>query len=227
MNMNIQTISSIWDENNAKTINENFEEIGDREGKLVSDILSSNEEASKPQINGVDRSLATTFSYLNNAGTNFTASMDGVIHRTWIYAGGTAELGLGLALHPVPYQQAGEEVCYKTFPLRHGWNHVELNFPVEKGKRYTLFKRAVTKDITTLSVLLRGWNAHPDIMNNGLKFHCGAWLAGGDTFANYNAFFEIEFITNLAQLFRLRDEKVYIGDAPPLEAKYWFKPLGG
>ena len=224
--MNIQTISSIWDENNAKKINENFEEIGDREGKLVSDILSNNEEASKPQINGVNRPGGSDFRYLNNAGLNFTANVNGVLYRTWIYAGATAEMGVGLALHPNPNQPAGEEVCYKTFLLRHGWNHVELNFPVEKGKRYTLFKRSVTKDITTLATILNGWAANPDIMNNGLKFHCGAALVGG-TMTNYNAFFEIELITNLAQLFRLRDEKVYIGDTPPLEAKYWFKPLGG
>lgn len=224
--MDIQQISSNWSETDADNINANFQEIQEREAKIVSDILSKNEENSKPQINGVKRPGGSDFRYLNNCGINFTANTDGALYRTWIYAGGTAEMGVGLALHPNPNQPAGEELFYKVLSLRHGWNHVELNFPVEKGKRYTLFKRSVEKDITTLATLMTGWNTHPDIMNNGLKFHCGAKLAGG-TMTNYNAFFEIELITSFVQLFRLRDEKLYIGCTPSTEAKYWLKPLEG
>ncbi len=224
--MKMNQVSSVWDEGNAKSINDNFEVIQDREAKIVSEILSKNEDSNKPQINGVKRPGGSDFRYLNDCGINFTANTNGALYRTWIYAGGTAEMGIGLALHPNPNQMAGEELFYKVYSLRHGWNHVELNFPVEKGKRYTLFKRKVTKEITTLATVMHGWSTHPDIMNNGLKFHCGAALIGG-SITNYNAFFEIELITTFAQLFSLRDEKLYVGSTPPPEARYWFKPLEG
>lgn len=224
--MKLNQILSVWNEENVQNINDNFEKIEAREAKIVSDILSKNEVSSKPKINGVNRPTGSDFRYLNNAGINFTANTDGAIHRTWIYASSTAEIGIGLAIHPEPSKPNWEEVCYKIFPLSIGWNHVELNFPVEKGIRYTLFKRFIKKDIATLSTTLNGWDTHPEIMNNGLKIHIGAALTGG-TFTNYNTFFEIELITNFAQLFRLMSERFYVGSTPPPEAKYWLKPLEG
>lgn len=209
-------------------LEKNENSFAEREAEIVKSILSNAKSEDLIPKNGLARrDDSRDFRALDNCGINFIAELDGVIHGAWVYADKDGMMGAGLAEQPDPYAAAGEEIYYKTFPMKRGWNHLELNFTVEKGKRYILFKRIIQGIVYTDSKIIKGWATNPELIRNGLDFRCESYLDGRGVISNYCPFFEIEFVTKLDQIYKLLTEKFYIGNTPYESTEYWFKPVGG
>lgn len=229
--MNIEKLTNNWDEDNKKRIDSNFAKLASLDYKIMTDFIDSDPAALDTSINGKMRTSEAVLRDLSDYGTNFTAQVNGFIHRGWVYTSGSGRIGFGLA-EQTATGVATSETYFTEVDLVSGWNHVTLNFPVEQNKSYTLFKRTIGNSIATYYVAITGWNSHPFI-SNGLKFNAGKFLSESSTYISYGPFFEFEVVTNLAQIYKLVNESVvpaqqfYVGDNPPLDAQFWFKPVGG
>lgn len=229
--MTIEKIGLPLDREELDKLNRNLENLNKLDYKIMQDFLRGDPSQLTPQINGLMRSSDLDMRLLNDFGTNFVADVNGVIYKAQVYAGSSGELGFGLA-EQATNDVASSELYFKVVEVKSGWNEITLNFPVQQGKQYTLFKRIVGENILTNSQLISGWNTYPFI-SNGLTMEAGKYLNQTGTYRNYTPFYEIQLITSLAQIYKIANDSVippqqfYVGDNPPVDAQFWFKPVGG
>lgn len=229
--MDIRTITSQWNDVNLDRINHNFSELRGIEYRAIQDMLSTDPGKLTPIVNGISKPAELDMRLLNNYGINFIPKVNGIIHKVSVYCGSAGKLGFGLAAQTTN-DVTTSELYFDTFDLKRGWNEVELNFPVEQGAQYTLFKRFVGDSILTNTTIVNGWADYP-FMDDGLRFVAGKYLDDILTYRNYSTFFDIRVITSLAQIYKIANDRVkppqqfYVGDNPPLDAQFWFKPVGG
>lgn len=229
--MTIEILTNNWDSDNKERIDRNFATLGSMDYRVMQDFFNSNPSKLTPAINGKNRPAARDLRLLDNFGTNFTAEVNGIIHRAWVFASVSGKLGFGMAEQDQS-GPASSELFFIEVDLTAGWNLVTLNFSVEQNRSYTIFKRFVNESITTNSMRITGWATHP-FMSEGLTFNAGKFLDETGTYTNYGPFFEIEFVTSLAQVYKIANESVvppkqfYVGDNPPQSSQFWFKPVGG
>lgn len=226
----IEKLTNNWDRENKNRIDRNFENLGRLDLNIMEDILNSDPSDYSPKINGKLKEDMERTTSISEYGTNITAEVNGVITRAWVYSSDSINLGLGIAEQEFNDKSTAIiKVVEKN--LKTGWNEVELNFPVEQNKSYTLFKRDVGEGTSTGVVTISGWNSHP-FLSEGLKFNGGKVLDETGSYTNYTPFFEIEMITSPAQLYKIMNDSVkpksqfYVGDTPPDNAQFWFKPVG-
>ena len=225
----IEKLSANWDRENKERIDNNFAELSKLDLKIMDDFLHADPSNLTPKVNGLERSHEGVLRTLNDYGTNFTATTNGVIHRGWVYVVKDGEMGFGLA-----EQERNEEATsinkYIIVNLKSGWNQVTLNFPVEQNKSYTLFKRNESDSVSVRNSHVYGWTTFP-FQENGLVFNAGKYLNSHLTYVNYSPFYDIELITSPAQIYKIANESIkppqqfYVGDNPPEDAQFWFKPV--
>ncbi len=227
----IEILTNNWDRDNKERIDRNFANLGKLDLDIMDDFLHTDPSQLTPRINGLSRPSTPDLRTLNDFGINVTAEVNGVIHRAWVYVNKTGGVGFGIA-EQERNGVAKAIIRYITLNLKQGWNHVILNFPVEQNKSYTLFKRNVDETVLINTASILGWADYP-FKRNGLDFNAGKFLNETSTYTNYGPFFEIELITSLAQIYKISGDSVkpsqqfYVGDNPPSDAQFWFKPLGG
>jgi len=226
----IEKLTNNWDRDNKNRIDRNFAILGRLELDIMEDFFNADPSVLSTKINGLSKPAGFDLRNLNNYGINFTANVNGIIHRAWVYAESNGEIGFGLA------EQNRNDVHtsiirYITVNLKSGWNEVTLNFPVEQNISYTIFRRNVNDGIRLNTKSVSGWSDYP-FVSNGLTFRAGKFLDEAATYANYGPFFDIELVTSLSQVYKIANDSVkptpyiYVGDNPPLEAQFWFKPVG-
>lgn len=224
----IEILTNNWDRDNKERIDRNFANLGKLDLNIMEDILGGDPEKLTPKINGKKLSDRQTTTSLNDFGINVTAEVNGVISHAWVYSSSNRRIGLGIAEQKVSDRYTAINKFIEV-DLKTGWNEVELLFPVEQNKSYTLFRRDVGEGTSTGSVSITGWNTHP-FLSNGLKFNAGKYLNETGTYRNYSPFFEIQLITSPAQIYKIMNDSVkpkqqfYVGDNPPSDAQFWFKP---
>lgn len=231
--MDIQKITNQLNGDNLDRINHNFSELSKIEYRVIQDMISSDPAKLTPGINGMEKPPEIDLRNFNDYGVNFRVDTNGIIHKVSIYANREGQLGVGLAKQNGG-SIAGAELYYKIIQLKSGWNEVELNFPIEQNARYTLFRRTVSDSVATAGITVSGgWNNYP-FMTNGIgHFFGGMYLNQTGTSRHYTTFFEIQVITSLAQIYKIANDSVkpsqqfYVGDNPPQDAQFWFKPVSG
>ncbi len=229
--MAIEKITGSWDAVNLERINQNFELLNSRELEFMKDFLSTDPSTLTPLLNGKEKLDNLDMHSLNNFGINFRAEVNGIIYKASVYANRSGKLGVGLAKQ-LSSDVMSEELYYKTVNLKRGWNEIVLNFPVEQNVNYTLFRRSEGDVIQTANLNAAPWGSHPFI-ENGIKFIVGKFLDETTTYGRYSTFFEIQLITSLAQIYKIANDSVkpaqqfYVGDNPPQDAQFWFKPVSG
>lgn len=229
--MNIETLTNHWDRENKNRIQRNFNILARIPTNIIEDLLTADPTEIKTKKNGLSIPNNMDLRLLNDFGINFTAKTDGVIYKTKIYARTSGKIGVGLHEQKVT-DVAGALIKYIVVNVSAGWNTVVLNFPIRVGESYTLFKRFEGESILTNTTIVRGWNTYP-FTENGMRFNAGKFLNDTKTYTNYSTFFEIELVTNPAQVFKMLNDKAkplpqfYVGDTPPPDAQFWFKPVGG
>ncbi len=226
----IEKLTNNWDKENKERIDRNFANLGRLDLNIMEDILSNDVTKLTPKINGKKLSDRQTTSSLNDFGVNITAEVNGVISNAWVYTANDMRIGLGIAEQETSDKYSAINKLIEV-DLKKGWNKVGLLFPVEQNKSYTLFRRDVGEGTSTGSVSISGWSTHP-FESNGLKFNSGKYLNDTLTYQNYSPFFELELITSPAQIYKIMNDSVkaeqqfYVGDNPPSDAQFWFKPVG-
>ncbi|WP_080875541.1 hypothetical protein [Oceanobacillus timonensis] len=227
----IERIGSPLNRDELEKINSNFEKLDKIDYKIMQDFLSADPTRLTPGVNGIVKPTELDTRNLNNYGINFRAGVNGIIYKVSIYANRAGQLGVGLAEQEMN-SEATAELYYKIVDLRRGWNEVELNFPVEQQKRYTIFRRIVAESILNAGVTVFPWNEYP-FENNGLEnFAGGMFLDQSNMSRHYSTFFNIRVITSIAQVYKIANDSVkppqqfYVGNNPPQDAQFWFKPVG-
>lgn len=230
--MTIERIGSPLDRTELDKINKNFENLSKIDYKIMRDFLNADPGKLTPSLNGVEKPTGDLdIRNLNDFGVNFTPGINGVIYQTSVYAAQSGALGIGLAEQD-RNDVASSELYLKVIDVRQGWNTVVLNFPVSQGKGYTLFKRNMESDISLAVRVISSWANH-QFINGGLRMNIGKYLNDTNTYSVYNGLFEIQLITSLAQVYKIANDSVippqqfYVGDNPPQDAQFWFKPVGG
>lgn len=226
-------ISGNYDNQTVDDLNYNFKEVSGIETKVIEDLLEATPANIKPDINGAERIPSGPYNNSTNYGANFIAEVNGIIHATWVFASASGKMGFGLVEQDAS-SLAGAQIAYKELNLTYGWNRIILNFPVEQGIRYTLFKRHLAGQSVNLRQDSRdGWQSNPSqwlgrsltMMNGRFIDRTGNWLT--------IFFFEIEVISNLVEVYKIMNESVnipnqfYVGQNPPSDAQFWFRPVGG
>ncbi len=226
----IETLTNNWDRDNKERIERNFANLGRLDLQIMEDFLSKDPSKFTPKINGKSIEDRETTTSLNDFGVNVTAEVNGVITHAWVYVADARKLGLGIAEQNRDGLYTGINKLVEM-ELKSGWNRVSLMFPVEQNKSYTLFRRDIGEGTSTGSLSISGWSTHP-FQSNGLVFNAGKFLDDTKTYQNYSPFFDIELITSPAQIYKLANDSVkpaqqfYVGDNPPSDAQFWFKPVG-
>ncbi len=226
----IEKLTNNWDKENKERIDRNFANLGRLDLNIMEDILSNDVTKLTPKINGKKLSDRQTTSSLNDFGVNITAEVNGVISSAWVYTANDMRIGLGIAEQETSDKYTAINKLIEV-DLKKGWNEVELLFPVEQNKSYTLFRRDIGEGTSTGSLSISGWSTHP-FQSNGLIFNSGKYLNDTLTYQNYSPFFELELITSPAQIYKIMNDSVkaeqqfYVGDSPPSDAQFWFKPVG-
>lgn len=227
----VRKLLTKWNDENREIIDSNFREVNSIDLKIMEDFLKSDPSKLDVKLNGLKKPSAIDPSNLNDYGTNYRAEVNGIIHAGWIYANHSGKVGIGLAEQETN-SIAGSQIAFKQYTLSKGWNRLVLNFPVAQNQNYTLFKRNVDGPMDINTYLTDGY-ANTQFMVNGLIPSVGKFLDETGTYRNFSPLFEIEFITNLSQIYKLVNNSVkppqqfYVGDNPPTDAQFWFKPVGG
>jgi len=228
-----RTISGNWDNQTIDDLNYNFKEVSGIEIKVIEDLLEATPANIKPDINGAERIPSGPYNTSTNYGANFIAEVNGIIHATWVFASASGKMGFGLVEQDAA-SLAGAQIAYKELNLTYGWNRIILNFPVEKGVRYTLFKRNLAGQSVNLRQEARdGWQSNPtQWLGRSLTMMNGRFTDRTSNWLNI-FFFEIEVISNLVEVYKIMNESVnipnqfYVGQKPPSDAQFWFRPVGG
>lgn len=226
-------IGGNWDNKTIDDLNYNFKEVSGIESKVIEDLLNATPNNIKPDVNGAERIPSGPYNNSTNYGANFIAEVNGIIHATWVFASTSGKMGFGLVEQDAS-SVSGAQIAYKELNLTYGWNRIILNFPIEQGVRYTLFKRHLAGQSVNLRQDSRsGWQSNPSqwlgrsltMMNGRFIDRTGNWLT--------IFFFEIEVISNLVEVYKVMNESVnipnqfYVGQNPPSDAQFWFRPVGG
>lgn len=225
----IKLLTNRWDNDNKNRIDDNFRYLSKIPSEIIHDLLSLDPSKIDTRLNGLSKS-SNDLRNLDDYGINFRADVNGVLFRTQVYASRSGKLGIGLHEQKTN-DVAGALIKYIVVDVKSGWNSVILNFPVEVGQSYTLFKRNESETILTSSEIISGWATYPWI-SNGLTFNAGKYLDQAGTYRNYSTFFEIELVTNPATVFYMMyesakpDPQFHVGSTPPTEGQFWFRPVG-
>lgn len=228
--VNIEPITNNWDRENRDIIQRNFDKLARQKYEIMKDFLDADPSKLNAKLNGKLRADMGTTSNLNNFGINFDAEVNGVIWRAWVYADQAGKVLFGLAEQEVN-RVASAELKVIEVDLNVGWNHVTLNFPVEQNKSYTIFRRNIGDEISLSRTTIRPWNTHP-FLSEGLVFRGGKYLDEQGSYAAYSPFYEIELVTSPAQIYKIANDSVkperqfYVGNNPPIDTQFWFKPVG-
>lgn len=229
--MSLNQIGNNWDVNTVETIQENFDYLSQTESRVISDIMRQDPAELSAHINGASKRERHLINSSADFGVNFAAKANGVIAYVWVFSPNAKRLGLGM-VEQVVGGVGSTQIVYAIHALRPGWNKVFINAPIQQGLSYTLFKRDVGQGRDTGSVRISPWSNH-NFLGSLLDFNGGMFIHETGTHAQYSTFFEIGVITNLAQVYHLMNTSVqpaqqfYVGDNPPPDAKFWFKPVGG
>lgn len=227
----IEPLTNNWDRENKERIERNFANLAKLDLEIMHDFLEADPEKLDTKLNGLKRADMQLSSNLNNYGINVTAEVNGVVYRAWVYATQNASVQFGLA-EQEPNRVVSAELIVKEYNLKAGWNRVTLNFPLEQNKSYTLFRRNIEFGVPLSRTTISGWGSYP-FLKNGLNFNGGKYLDQQGAYLAYTPFYEIEFVTSPAQVYKIANESVkppqlfYVGDEPPLDVQFWFKPVTG
>lgn len=231
--MTIREVPNELNRAGRNIVNDNFKQFSTIESNAIKAMLERNPGNLTPDVNGLLRSeyLVDDMRTMPRYGIQFVAKVNGVISGAWVYASNAGSMIVGLAYKKNRELETGT-VGEKVVNLVKGWNHVEMAFPIEQDEHYILYKRFSSTSISTATRIISGWNKY-DFHGNALKLINASILGSTSGYSNYNTFFEIEVITSLAQIFWLMNTSVrpthdiYVGENPPVDAKFWFRPIGG
>lgn len=229
--MNVETITNNWDRENKDRIDRNFKNLSKLPISIIKDLLRVDPSISSTKVNGLKTSPRMDLRSLNEYGVNFKTINSSIIYNVKIYADRSGKMGIGLVEQRLG-EVSGAQIGYIIVDLVKGWNSVPLLFEVEAGKEYTLFKRMVAENILTNTQTVDGWSTFPDFINSDLKFQSGKHINQESTVKNYSTFFEIETVSNPAQVFKILNDRAkstpqfYVGTNPPGDVQFWFKPVG-
>lgn len=218
----------MWNNETRDTLNYNFKELNGIPLRMMEDFLNADPSRLNPSINGVERSKRVDATNLNDFGVNFTAESNGIIHRAWVFSNEAANVALGLAEQKVNEVATSINGIIEA-PLEPGWNNVELKFPVEQNKSYTLFKRNIDVGVDLGRTSIDSWSNY-QFQDGGLSFNGGKFLNENNSYKSYMPFYDIQFVTNPSQVYKIANSSVvppkqfYVGDNPPLDSQFWFKP---
>lgn len=230
--MEMKDISNNWNEQTVENIKENFKKLSGIKNDIIQDVMSADPNDYNLHLNGLKKpSKVTDTRNLNDYGINFLANNNALINSAWVYAATSGKVSFGLATQAVAGIATGTIKLIEC-DLKAGWNKVILNFPIEQGVHYTMFKRNLSESINLAAQTISGWNTY-NFIENGLDFKAGKYLTDTRTYTAYSPFFEIELITNIAQIYKIMNDSVkpapqfHMGENPPTESQFWFRPIGG
>lgn len=231
--MSLKTIGSSWNAGTVSDLNGNFKHLSGIEVRAIQSMFESASGDLTPIQVGLPKNNSLDMRALNDFGINFTANTNAVIHTADVYSATTTKFTVGLAEQNAS-GVATSELHLKEVQVNAGWNKVEINFPIEAGRNYTLFKRYAGNSVVTNTQTVSGWVNH-NFMGQGedITFRAGKFLNDTRTYSSYSTFFNIALITNLAQVYHIMSTSVakgmdvYVGDNPPADSNFWFKPIGG
>lgn len=226
--MQIEKLTNQWDSDNKERIERNFSFLSGMEYRLMREFFETGSELDL-ESNGLPSSEMSSENTLNNYGIIFIARLNCVLHEVSVYAGGAGTIEIVLAKQRV--RNTATETLYTTeVSLKKGWNKVVLNYPLQNGVSYNLYRRAVGSNVLLGRKLVSSGFNNENFIGNSLNVIAGMDPNKTGTYLTYGYWFDLKVITNLSQIYRVMNDSVdypeqfYVGQSPPTNAQFWFRP---
>lgn len=231
--MTIRTIGPSLDRTAVDNINLNFSDLARMPGDVIKDLLSYNNGNLPFDRNSMPLPTSGANNTLNDYGMAFESQVNGIIHRIQVRTNAAGKIAIGIA-EQQPGYVAGAILHIKEIDVISGIQTLVLDFPIEQGKSYNLFKRNLEGSAIGFRLqTVQGWQTNTgQWQGNSLSMLGGMFLSATGTNANL-VFFNVDIVTNIAQIYKLMNESVklpqqfYVGNTPPGDAQFWFRPVGG